>query len=197
MQKRLFIKSVSIEEVQTFFIHNYSGDISPFSPYFILSVPLRVLIGSGNVTIILINWRLLLKSENQDEVSRLIAKITFLEVPKGIFVAFDYEEKPEIDDCVKRVTKKISSDMRKAGYKVTIYTGSSRERGKPPGPTDTTIARAEALKKLKTEHPEWTMQKLAMEYNALHGGDLNESMVRQAYRSMDWPWKRGSREQFH
>ena len=62
------------------------------------------------------------------------------------------------------------------------------------GVTIKTQERAQQYKKLKSEHPDWSQAKLAMELNLRDNVDYHtETTVRTAYRAMGWEWERADR----
>ncbi len=61
------------------------------------------------------------------------------------------------------------------------------------GTTRRTQDRALSFRKLKDEHPTWSLAKVAMEAGRIDGCDYTEDTVRNAYRSMGWKWERSDR----
>jgi transposase len=61
------------------------------------------------------------------------------------------------------------------------------------GPTEKTRIRAETFKRLKTGHPTWNIERLAIEASKELGEVVTAETVRNAYRAMGWKWQRADR----
>jgi len=55
-------------------------------------------------------------------------------------------------------------------------------------------SRGQYFKRLKTEHPDWSYAKVALESDSEELGEVaNEHMVRNTYRMLGWKWERADR----
>lgn len=70
---------------------------------------------------------------------------------------------------------------------------TKEQAGRKGEPTARTQIRGEVFKRLKTEHPEWSQAKVAVEATEDLGEQATVDTVRNTYRAMGWKWERADR----
>lgn len=74
-------------------------------------------------------------------------------------------------------------------YGLTSASASTTHRG----PTEKTRIRATVFRRIKEAHPNWNVERVAMEAAKELGESVSAETVRNAYRAMGWTWQRADR----
>ncbi len=83
--------------------------------------------------------------------------------------------------------------LRAAARQWGLDPNSPTADGNRRGPTEKTRIRAEVFKGIKTAHPSWGYDRVAIEASKELGESVSAETVRNAYRLMGWKWQRADR----
>ncbi len=95
-------------------------------------------------------------------------------------------EAETVDQIVRRW---IRTAARQWGLNPNYPTADGNRRG----PTEKTRIRAEVFKGIKTAHPSWGYDRVAIEASRDLAESVSAETVRNAYRLMGWKWPRADR----
>lgn len=83
--------------------------------------------------------------------------------------------------------------IRASAHRSGLLASATSAKPGGQGPTEKTRIRAEAFKRLKSSHPTWNIERVAMEAARELGEVVTAETVRNAYRAMGWKWQRADR----
>lgn len=96
------------------------------------------------------------------------------------------------ETAVMEYFEELLSEMGKS-WPGSIPEPPLEDTGMPRGPTIKTRERAQVIRKLKDQHPQWTQYKVAQEASKELREIITADAVRYAYRVMGWKWGRADR----
>jgi hypothetical protein len=192
-QMQIVVKNTLPKQIMKFLADFYFSEISPLQPVCILANVVDHASPLDPIEHTFTNWKIAQLSGNQIDASRKLAEIIFSQYPAGLTVIFEFDEvdRELITPFIDHIQKKLHVQGFELVQPQFIVDDQPKE--KPKGPTIKTVTRAEAFKKIKDEHLEWNMERVAAEYNRLFRQDMTGDTVRNAFRAMGWHWDRSDR----
>jgi hypothetical protein len=116
-QIQFIIKNGNEYQIKRFLIDYFTFDKSPFLPLLVSFKVLPVDTKSEmNVLDFLIDWQIAEKSENENDASRQLARIFFLQYPAGLVLLFEFDE--ENRQKVTQITKIIQKKLIELGLEI-------------------------------------------------------------------------------